>query len=126
MRHQRQSESESEPRRSATPPSPSQLSTPSSVLKYYPRNEIRDPEYRVRGSFGSRMETRPDSVAKRRPASPSPSGMAKYLPSSTWLSRRIHSAPFPSLGCSAQQRQELARSSRQGAKAATKSFSRLP
>lgn len=26
---------------------------------------------------------------------PSPSGMAKYLPSSTWLSRHIHSAPFP-------------------------------
>ena len=48
-----------------------QFNSPSvTSLKYYPRNEIRDPEYRVRGSFGSRMETWPDSVAKRRPASP--------------------------------------------------------
>lgn len=52
--------------------------------------------------------------------------MAKYLPSSTWLSRHIHSAPFPSLLCSAQKRRELARSARQGAKPTTKSFSSLP
>ncbi len=52
--------------------------------------------------------------------------MAKYLPFSTWLSRHIHSAPFPSLLCSAQKRRELARSVRQGAKATTKSFSSLP
>lgn len=52
--------------------------------------------------------------------------MAKYLPSSTWLSRHIHSAPFPSLFCSAQKRRDLARSARQGARATTKSFSSLP
>lgn len=52
--------------------------------------------------------------------------MAKYLPSSTWLSRHIHSAPFPSLLCSAQKRRKLARSARQGANATTKSFSSLP
>lgn len=72
------------------------------------------------------METWPDSVAEWHAWIPSPSGMAKYLPSSTWLSRHIHSAPFPSLLCSAQKQQELARSARQGAKLTTKSFSSLP
>lgn len=57
---------------------------------------------------------------------PSPSGMAKYLPSTTWLSRHIHSAPSPSLLCSAQKRRKLAWSARQGAKPMTKSFSSLP
>ena len=58
---------------------------------------------------------------------PSPSGMAKYLPSSTWLSRLIHSAPFSHQSlCSAQKRRELAWSARQSAKPTTKSFSSLP
>lgn len=52
----------------------------------------------------------------------SPSGIAKYLPSSTWLSRHIHSAPFPSLLCSAQKLGELARSASQVAKRTTEKF----
>lgn len=43
-----------------------QFNSPSvASLKYYPRNEIRDPEYRVWSSTGSRMKTWPYSVAKR-------------------------------------------------------------
>lgn len=101
-------------------------------LKYYPRNEIRAPEYRVWSSAGRRMETWPDSEAKRHALVGGggldhlPKWHGKYLPSTTWLSRHIHSAPFPSLLCSAQKRRKLPWSARQGAKPATKSFPSLP
>lgn len=83
-------------------------------LKYYPRNEIRAPEYRAQSSVGRRMETWPDSESKRRatvggrtrrPGSPPKSGMANicppplgYLDVSTQLPARF----LPSLLCSAQ------------------------
>lgn len=77
------------------------------------------------------METWPDSEAKRHALVGGggldhlPKWHGKYLPSTTWLSRHIHSAPFPSLRRSAQKRRKLAWSARQGAKPTTKSFSSL-
>lgn len=52
--------------------------------------------------------------------------MSKYLPSSSWLSRRILLAPFPSALSLAQKWRKLARSARQLAKPMTESFSSVP
>lgn len=104
-------------------------------LKYYPRNEIRAPEYRARSSVERRMETWPDSESKRRasaggrtrrPGSPPKSGMANICPPPLGyldVSAQLPARLLPSLLCSAQSRRGQPG---RAPKPRQKSFSPLP